>query len=704
MALFSKPKRKFWSTRSGKGMPIVKRRHRSASLILVLTGTFAVASSAPLWARKQAAAKGSPAAQAPASYQKLLTIADVEGVTGVKGLKLVPGEGDLNFAKADGSLLLMVQFGPRNLYDNWKARNGIVNSAVNGIGDEAFKGPSGSAPFILFFRKGDHSVSLHSYLNTDDMEPFVSQDQLRSLAKIILSRLYNQSVAPQPAASPRPSADQSRTADSVQTLIKAVIAQGSETTIKPATAALYGFGQRPMPVKKITILHRSLFATSLDNYSSLLMFDSFISGTEANPSAQHVYFIRISGSGKVLSALHSVDNKIVSDSELERDAQIGIETAHWLEEVAGMNGGKQVSPAQPAPIAPANGPTPSVLATISKMPEMVVWQDPAERAFTVNVPKGWKLSGGTHRNSKMDARNYVDAQSPDGKIRVWMNDPDVLPRQEPHPMYYKLGWYEGRTVKGPAGPIAIERFRTGEQFAQEFTKQKLCPNLQPLSAFDLRNESQQMNASIARAAASAHVQVQASAGEMVYRCGDRSGYTYSVTILAYTTPQGPHTWSVEKLAGYLSDKPDVDLARYVMNAMISSVKVDPNWQARYERDIQDTTGALMQISNQVTQQSMQLAQQSLRQNMRQVQQRQRQIDQISQMREDSFKKQMNSQDSIRQRWSDITLGQIHGCDDNGKCSTQPNDFQNHWVAPDGSVVGGPSDGSPPGPSYFPAQK
>ena len=486
------------------------------------------------------------------------------------------------------------------------------------------------------------------------------------------------------------------------------MAKGSDITLPPGVSDFYGFGKQSVPAKKITIQNRSLLASSADNYGSLLIYDDFVAGTTVNPSARHKYFFRVSISGKVLNATHLVDDQVVTDSDAQRDAQIDRETAHWLEEVTGERG-KQIGAAQPAPVAAPARPTPAAAApvaaspvapvTISRIQEMVAWQDPTERAFIVNVPKGWKVGGGTHRNSKTDARSYVNAESPDGKIRVWVNDPDVLPRQEPHQMYYRLGWYEGKTVQSPMGPMTIERFKSGEQFAQEFTAQKLCKNLQPLSAFDLRNEAQRMNASIAGPAASAHAHVQASAGEMIYRCGDESGYTYSVTVLAYTDPQGPHTWSVEKLAGYLSDKPDATSARYVMNAMITSFKTDPNWQARYERDIQDTTGALMQISNQITQQSMQLAQQSLQQNMRQVQQRQQQFDQMSQMREDSFKKQMDSQDSIRQRWSDITLGQIHGCDDLGNCTTVSNDYQNYWTKDGSSVVGGPSDGSAPGPEY-----
>lgn len=49
-----------------------------------------------------------------ASHEELLTIKDVEAVTGIQGIKLVPRNpqigagGELNFALADGSMVLMV--------------------------------------------------------------------------------------------------------------------------------------------------------------------------------------------------------------------------------------------------------------------------------------------------------------------------------------------------------------------------------------------------------------------------------------------------------------------------------------------------------------------------------------------------------------------------------------------------------------------
>jgi hypothetical protein len=170
-----------------------KRYYGTFFLSLIVAGGFMLAYSVSLGARRPAAAQTPK--PAPAAYEKLLTVADVESATGIKGLKLVPRDprngagGNLNFAQADGSLLLMVTFGDAGLFNAWKAQEGIVNSAVNGVGDEAFNGPKVAAPYVLFFRKGNHAASLSSFLNVDTMKPFLSQDQLRAMAKIIVSRL-----------------------------------------------------------------------------------------------------------------------------------------------------------------------------------------------------------------------------------------------------------------------------------------------------------------------------------------------------------------------------------------------------------------------------------------------------------------------------------------------------------------------------------
>lgn len=349
--------------------------------------------------------------------------------------------------------------------------------------------------------------------------------------------------------------------------------------------------------------------------------------------------------------------------------------------------------------APAASAAPA-LAPPPKLPQLVAWTDPLERAFTVRVPAGWTIAGGTRRNSPIDARNFVVARSADGRVTAYVDAPGILPRQEPHPAYFSLGWYEGRVVQSQAGPLMIERFRTGAQFAQEYAN-GMCREAQREASFDLPTATARINAEIAPVAARAGVRAHASAGEYVYRCGDRSGYDYAVTVEAFTTPSGPRNWAVYKLAGYVADRSELDVARYVMNAMISSLKLDPAWEAAYEQQIHDTTGALTAMSDRITQESIQRAQQSLQQNVAMVNRRQQEFDRMSAMRESSFKRQQDSRSAIANRWSDIILGQVHGCDDLGRCATVSNEYQYHWVDKSGNVVPGPSDGSPPGPGYHP---
>jgi hypothetical protein len=132
-----------------------------------------------------------------ADSEKLLTVNDVEKVTEIQGIKLVPRNpamgagGDLNFAKEDNTMLLTVAIQDSSMYKRWKSEEGFFHADVSGIGDEAFEGPGvGEHRYILIFRKGKKAFSLSSFFDMSaGGKTFLSQDQLRALAKIILSRL-----------------------------------------------------------------------------------------------------------------------------------------------------------------------------------------------------------------------------------------------------------------------------------------------------------------------------------------------------------------------------------------------------------------------------------------------------------------------------------------------------------------------------------
>lgn len=127
---------------------------------------------------------------------EVLTVEDVEKVSGLKELKLVPKNpqvgagGDLNFAQADGSIILIVMIQKSSMYETWKNQEGYFHAGVKDIGDEAFEGPDfGESRYILVFRKGEKAFSLSSFFNMRaGGEPYLSQEKLRELARIIVSR------------------------------------------------------------------------------------------------------------------------------------------------------------------------------------------------------------------------------------------------------------------------------------------------------------------------------------------------------------------------------------------------------------------------------------------------------------------------------------------------------------------------------------
>jgi len=164
--------------------------------VSISLSTQTAAQPAPAQAKPGSApAKGNP------TVQSLITLADVEKVGGFTGIKQVLEGDNVTFRTQDNKLVLEVQVhvhGDR-LY---KGTKDSVNfhASVSGIGDEAFDGPSDSfnmglrapggkpQPYFLWFLKANTSVRLMTYADSTHPYFYLSQDKLRELAKIMVSR------------------------------------------------------------------------------------------------------------------------------------------------------------------------------------------------------------------------------------------------------------------------------------------------------------------------------------------------------------------------------------------------------------------------------------------------------------------------------------------------------------------------------------
>jgi len=124
----------------------------------------------------------------------LLTIADIENISGMKGIKLVekgslPGAGgSLNFAAKD-KMYAMLVIADMSVYDQWKTGEKYIHEKLSGIGDEAYSAPDGPVQFIVFFRDGNKVASVSSFVNYETGDPYLSVKQLSELARIVVNRM-----------------------------------------------------------------------------------------------------------------------------------------------------------------------------------------------------------------------------------------------------------------------------------------------------------------------------------------------------------------------------------------------------------------------------------------------------------------------------------------------------------------------------------
>jgi hypothetical protein len=107
------------------------------------------------------------------------------------------------------------------------------------------------------------------------------------------------------------------------------------------------------------------------------------------------------------------------------------------------------------------------------------YQDPFERAFTLDVPRGWTVKGGMFRLGYSDARPMVDMRSPDGKIAIRLGDLSVPVYAAPSPYHTR----EGEVYDlGAQGQLIVAKYHTGPEFAALYAEGRfnsVCSDPEP---------------------------------------------------------------------------------------------------------------------------------------------------------------------------------------------------------------------------------
>lgn len=240
-----------------------------------------------------------------------------------------------------------------------------------------------------------------------------------------------------------------------------------------------------------------------------------------------------------------------------------------------LNGFRYVSTS--AAHAPGNG----------ALPEMVQWHDPAEGAFTLPIPRGWRVDGGMKRPNPLLYRPEVVVASPDDSIQLRLGDAAIPTFSEPYAVPMMGMMPEGTTT---AGNTVLMRYLPGHQFlTQIYLPSKFgtnagvqVENLPALAAqsFQLRPPAPPMQGRADAGAVRFDVQLP---------IGPRSAYYVAITRYAQA-PGLSGVWYVDLLdiAGYLCVPGRESQAAAVLAAMYRGFAWNPQWlasQARANADL-----------------------------------------------------------------------------------------------------------------------
>ncbi len=240
------------------------------------------------------------------------------------------------------------------------------------------------------------------------------------------------------------------------------------------------------------------------------------------------------------------------------------------------------------------------VAALPLVQQWTSFSDPEEAAFTLEVPQGWEVTGGTMRRNALQFRNWVNVLSPDRATTLAINDPTEWAYVVPTPLLAAAGFREGSVYSGGGGTTYIVApYQTGEQFAVSWARRKLdrlCPEARLLASRGRPELTAQINA-YAQAYGIKH-----DAGEASFTCiKDNQPMTaYVLASVVVIAGQAGAIWYAETMSGFLSPTPVAGVAAGVLSHMVRSVRVNPAWVARQTQTNKDVSEIAAQTNTAIS--------------------------------------------------------------------------------------------------------
>lgn len=252
---------------------------------------------------------------------------------------------------------------------------------------------------------------------------------------------------------------------------------------------------------------------------------------------------------------------------------------------------------------PSVGARPATTAvTATHYVHYVPWLDPAEKAFSVSLPQGWQISGGTVRAARTETHLIVRAQSPDGGVHLFLDVSHLIPGKAPHGTAFEANLYLNPVMHATAGEsLSLDEQHPENEFAALYAHQILCPSAENMRGGPLVEQTDDLARLFDPISKAEGVPIQAHAGEVSFRCGPSIGYVYALTVQARQPGGSNPQWAADRLAGYLATPANAALAAWTVNRLLATFQIDQAWLQRYAQANGDAAGNVLRESDAIAQ-------------------------------------------------------------------------------------------------------
>jgi len=210
----------------------------------------------------------------------------------------------------------------------------------------------------------------------------------------------------------------------------------------------------------------------------------------------------------------------------------------------------------------------------------VSWTDPRERAFTIEVPSGWQVTGGTQRISAIDVIQFVEVASADRAVVVYIGRPPVGMRTSP-----PMPQWEGKHSSEIPGynlpvPQYYEYYKPAPIFLKELLPKltEYCNIPQITSSNAYPQQAKEISATLTKAYGNT-VALRADIADLSADCaGNRKLFLIADTLSISAV--GVANWIVPDMYGLSTTPIRMTEAFQILDRMSASFRMDPNWVAR----------------------------------------------------------------------------------------------------------------------------